>query len=175
VIVGITGTCPYGIGACWGGAYEALQRLQLVHLVNPVPDTENSTATVFLDDERLPPVPQWRQEFQRVVNGTYEMRGVEVTLEGAIVARDRNLFLSGYGGGPPVQLVPLSSDEKVQWNHVMQQRKPLEENEVVAFQRLETLWKGLGDTRQVSVSGPLKLVGQQYQLSVRLFQWIEIR
>ena len=24
VVVGISGTCPYGIGACWGGAHEAL-------------------------------------------------------------------------------------------------------------------------------------------------------
>ncbi len=28
ITVGITGTCPYGIGACWGGAYEALGALE---------------------------------------------------------------------------------------------------------------------------------------------------
>jgi glycosidase len=33
VVVGLTSKCPYGIGACWGGAYEALQQLDGVKWV----------------------------------------------------------------------------------------------------------------------------------------------
>ena len=38
VVVGIQGTCPYGIAACWGGANEALRNLDGVQYVDPIPD-----------------------------------------------------------------------------------------------------------------------------------------
>jgi hypothetical protein len=78
VVVGVTGTCPYGIGACWGGAYEALSQLEGVDMVNPIPDAVESTAEVFLKDEGLPPLDRWGRQFSDIVNGTYELRGVEV-------------------------------------------------------------------------------------------------
>ena len=37
VVAGITGTCPYGIAACWGGANEALRSLEGVQTVDPIP------------------------------------------------------------------------------------------------------------------------------------------
>lgn len=40
VVVGLAGTCPYGIAACWGGANEALGRLEGVQSVDPIPDTD---------------------------------------------------------------------------------------------------------------------------------------
>jgi galactose oxidase len=169
VIVGITGTCPYGIGACWGGAYEALRRLQGVDLVRPVPDTDNSTAQVFLKDERLPALHQWDEEFRRIVNGTYEMRGVEVTLQGEIEQRDKKLFLAGRGQRPPVQLTPLPATEKIQWNHTMRHRRPLEGDEALAYEKLAAASTGLPDGQQVTVTGPLKQTGAEYQLRVRLF------
>ena len=46
VVVGIQGSCPYGIAACWGGANEALRNLEGVQYVDPVPDGDRSTATV---------------------------------------------------------------------------------------------------------------------------------
>jgi galactose oxidase len=45
VVVGIQGTCPYGIAACWGGANEALRNLDGVKYVDPIPDGDRSTAT----------------------------------------------------------------------------------------------------------------------------------
>ena len=71
VVVGLTGTCPYGISACWGGAYEALQQLDGVELVDPIPDGERSTATVFLVDDRLPAVDRWQPEFHAIVHDSY--------------------------------------------------------------------------------------------------------
>ena len=37
VVAGITGICPYGIAACWGGANEALRNLEGVQYVEPHP------------------------------------------------------------------------------------------------------------------------------------------
>ena len=98
VVVGITGLCPYGIGACWGGANEALRRLERVAQVLPVPDAEASTATLFLADDGVPPLRRWREQFAAVVNGSYRLRGVEVTLTGAIIVREPR-DLPGAGDG----------------------------------------------------------------------------
>src|SRR5439155_23152 len=54
VVVGITPSCPYGIGACWGGAYEALNHLHGVEAVRPIPNTEDSTAYLYLKHAGLP-------------------------------------------------------------------------------------------------------------------------
>jgi hypothetical protein len=169
VVVGITGTCPYGIGACWGGAYEALGRLEGVDLVSPVPNTADSTAEVFLKDERLPILDQWYEQFRRIVNGTYEMRGVEVTLQGGIEEREGKLFLAGSGQRPAVQLTPLSATDKIQWNHTIRDRKPLEGGEALAYEKLAAASTGLPDGQQVTVTGPLKQTEAGCQLHVRLF------
>ena len=39
--VGLTSRCPYGLGACWGGAYEALQKLDGVQAVRPIANAED--------------------------------------------------------------------------------------------------------------------------------------
>jgi hypothetical protein len=174
VVVGITGTCPYGIGACWGGAYEALRRLQDVDLVSPIPNTDDSTAEVFLRDERLPALDRWHEQFRKIVNGTYEMRGVEVTLQGVIEEREGKLFLAGNRERPSVQLAPLLATDKIQWNHTIRDRKPLEGDEALAYEELAATSRGLPDGQQVTVTGPLKQTGAEHQLHVRLFRNAEI-
>jgi hypothetical protein len=170
VVLGITGTCPYGIGSCWGGAYEALRRLEGVDLVSPVPNTDDSTAEVFLKDERLPALDQWDEQFRRIVNGTYEMRGVEVTLRGVIEHRDGKLFLARSGQRPSVQLAPLPAKDKIQWNHSMRERKPLEGDEALAYEKLAALSAGSTAGQQVTITGPLKQIGADYELNVRLLR-----
>ncbi len=164
VVVGITGTCPYGIGSCWGGAYEALRNLQGVEMVNPVPDTNDSTAKVFLQDERLPQLNAWDSQFRSMVNGTYVLRGVEVTLRGRIEAREETLYLVNTER-PDVQLRPLRAEDRIQWDHTARSLKPLEEEEAGAYDRL----RQSGD-EQVTVTGPLMQTEASYQLSVRLFE-----
>ena len=170
VVLGITGTCPYGIGSCWGGAYEALRRLEGVDLVSPVPNTDDSTAEVFLKDERLPALDQWDEQFRRIVNGTYEIRGVEVTLRGVIEHRDGKLFLARTERRPSVQLAPLPARDKIQWNHSMRERKPLEGDEALAYKKLAAMSTALPYGQQVTITGPLKQIGADYELNVRLFR-----
>lgn len=57
VELGITPTCPYGLSACWGGAFEALSNLEGVELVDPIPHASGSTASVFLKGELIPSWP----------------------------------------------------------------------------------------------------------------------
>ena len=168
VVLGITGTCPYGIGACWGGAYEALRRLEGVDMVSPVPNVDNSTAEVFLVDDRLPKLDLWEDQFKAIVNGTYELRGVEVTLRGMIEKRDGDLFLAAAGRRPGVALAPLTLDVKIQWNHTHQSRKPLEPGEAAAYKELAAMFDQLPSNQQVTITGPLEEANEGYRLHVRL-------
>ncbi|MCC2640942.1 MAG: putative galactose oxidase [Nitrospira sp.] len=169
VKVGITGTCPYGIGACWGGAYEALGRLDGVVLVSPVPNTDDSTAEVFLEDDRLPALDRWEEQFRNLVNGTYDMRGVEVTLRGTITQEGGSFLLVSRGQRPPVPLRPLQAYEKIQWNHRERERKPLEPSEAGAYHTLVTSMAGLASGHELTVTGALKRTGIDYELHVRSF------
>ena len=110
VVVGIRGTCPYGIAACWGGANEALRSLEGVEYVDPIPDGDRSTATVYLEDDRLPALDHWDDQFRRMVRQTYVLRGVEVTLHGTIEARDGVLLLAGEGKDLRLSWFPLTQE-----------------------------------------------------------------
>lgn len=107
---------------------------------------------------------------QSIVNGTYEMRGLEVTLQGGIEARDGGLLLAGHGQRPPVRLAPLPAGEKIKWDHTKRQRKPLEPDEALAYDRLVAASAGVPSGQPVSVTGPLKETDGGYELHVRLFQ-----
>jgi galactose oxidase len=170
VVVGITGTCPYGIGACWGGAHEALGRLDGVDLVNPTPNAEDSTAEVFLQGERLPALDRWSEQFRRIVNGRYLLRGVEVTLRGVVQEQDGNLFLAGPAGRPSVQLAALGAADKIQWDHAARARRPMDEGEDLAYERLAAASRGSQAGRSLTVTGPLTQTGGEYRLHVRLFR-----
>ena len=133
VVVGIRGTCPYGIAACWGGANEALRSLEGVEYVDPIPDGDSSTATVYLEDDRLPALDHWDEQFRQMVHDTYLLRGVEVTLTGTIEARDGVLVLAGEGGRAPVTLTPLRPGQKVQWDRAAASPEPLRDGEAEAY------------------------------------------
>jgi galactose oxidase len=167
VVVGITGTCPYGIGACWGGAHEALGRLTGVDLVYPVPNVNDSTAEVSLRDDRVPDLDAWRREFVGIVNGTYELRGIEVTVGGDVTLRNGQLLLEG-GTRPPIRLLPLTQAEKIQWDHTNRSPQPLEDDEASAFDRLAAATADPAEER-ISVTGPLRQTAAGYDLHVRLF------
>ncbi len=171
VVVGITGTCPYGIAACWGGANEALRSLEGVEYVDPIPDGDRSTATVYLQDDRLPALDHWDEQFRRMVHATYLLRGAEVSLKGTAATRDGTLVLAGQGRRPPVELIPLSPGEKIQWDRATGSREPVEPSEAAAY---DTLIRSSGATdaaRRLTVTGPLSQTAAGYLLQVRLVEF----
>lgn len=169
VLVGVTPSCPYGIGACWGGAFEALQRLSNVDVVRPVPDTADSIAFVYLQREILPDLDVWRDEFAKVINGTYLIRGLEMTLTGSVVGHLTTLTLSGTDGRPNILLAPLQAADKVQWDIKTRESWPLSADEANAYSQLSDALAGRTSGVQVQVTGPLKKNGTGFFLEVRTF------
>jgi galactose oxidase len=110
-------TLPYGLGACWGGAYEALKKLEGVAAVRPIANAEHSTAEVYLYDQGLPDLDSWPEQIARWANGSYDFRGVEVTVTGTVREQDGIVQLTGPSFDAPVSLMPLRQDMKLQWDH----------------------------------------------------------
>jgi galactose oxidase len=85
VTIGVVPVCPYGLGPCWGGAVEGLNAVDHVEAVRPVPDQDNSLSFVYLtDDNTLPDIDVWRNQFAKTANGSYGIRGIELTLTGFV-------------------------------------------------------------------------------------------
>jgi hypothetical protein len=171
VIVGLLGTCPYGIGACWGGAHEALAALEGVQAVDPVPDPDNSTAEVYLEDNRLPPLRRWQEQFRQVANGSYTLRGVEVTVQGTLAAEGSNLFLDAEGRRPRILLAPLDASDNIQWNNATASPKVPDPAEANAYNSLEGERSNLAVGQPVTITGPLKETDPGYLLEVRAFSF----
>ena len=167
VVIGLTGTCPYGIGSCWGGAYDALGRLDGVGFVNPVADTADSTAQVFLTGDGLPDLNTWTDQFYGTVNASYQLHGFEVTVRGAVSERGGRLLLAKTADRPEVQLGPLSID-KVQWDNERRAPSLPEESEARAYDELAAA--ALAGGAQITVTGPLTQTDSSYRLHVRAFE-----
>jgi len=161
VVVGVTGTCPYGIGACWGGADEALRHLEGVRGVDPYPDPATSTAVVHLEDGRLPRLDRWEKQFAASANGSYLLRGVEVQLSGVVRTDNGSLVIDSGRPRPPVRLAPLGSADKVQWNLEAGIPAAATDAESAAYEQL-------ADGKIATVTGPLTATLSGYELKVRM-------
>jgi hypothetical protein len=170
VVVGIRGTCPYGISACWGGANEALRNLEGVRYVDPIPDGYRSTATLYLEDNRLPALDHWDDQFRQMVHESYVLRGVEVSLRGTVGAQDAALVLAGEGQRPPVELAPLGPGDKIQWDRTAASPEAVEPGEATAYNRASRSL-GVAGARRLTVTGPLHQTRAGYRLQVRLVEF----
>ncbi len=164
VEVGVTAACPYGISACWGGAYQALTGLQGVEVVRPIPNADDSTAYVYLDHDGLPAINEWSAQFARTANGTHLLRGLEMTLDGVVQAQGSGLILLGNESRPSIALAPLEAENKIQWNHQTGSLKPMAPEEKSAFAELEAQVRLAGATLNVSVTGPILMGGKLLQV-----------
>jgi hypothetical protein len=162
VVVGITPSCPYGIGACWGGAFAALRQLSDVDIVRPLPDTADSIAFVYLRQDTLPDLDAWRDQFAKVANGTYVMRGLEMTISGTVTEHLARLALGGTPTRPELVLAPLQAADKVQWDFATRTSKPMSDDEVSAFARLSAALAANPAGATVQVTGPLKKSGADF-------------
>jgi galactose oxidase len=169
VTIGITPTCPYGLAVCWGGAHDALNHLSDVKDVRPIADGTNSTAFVYMKNDRLPDLDVWADEFTSVVNGSYLLRGIEMTLEGPIEESNGLLTLTGAGDRPTVLLAPLDAFDKVQWNLATHSIWPVLPDEQTAYERLTQRMQSLPSPKAVKVTGPLKKNENGYFMEVREF------
>ena len=169
VTVGITPTCLYGLAGCWGGAKGALRRLTGVGTVLEEANAYSSTATVFLADDRLPDLDVWRREFAQIANASYTLRGIEMTLSGAVEQTNGVLRLVCNTSRPSVTLVPLKASNKVQWNFATKTNWPLEPDEQIAYAKLKQRLSELAPPDPVTVTGTLLKNENGFYLEVRTF------
>ena len=171
VTVGLTAKCPYGLGACWGGAYEALKKLEGVAAVRPIANAENSTAEVYLDDQGLPDLDSWPEQIAHWANGSYDFRGVEVTIAGTMREQDGILQLTEPSLGAPVGLMPLRQDVKLQWDRQTRSVRDITSDERDAYQNLKRRYQDLsGGHEPTRVTGPLTKTDAGWVLFVRKFE-----
>jgi galactose oxidase len=169
VTVGITPICPYGLAGCWGGAKGALRRLSGVETVLEEANAYMSTASVFLTGDILPDLDIWRREFEHIVNASYSLRGVEMTLSGGIEEADGRLSLLGNDSRPSVLLAPLEPSNKVQWDVATKSNWPLEPDEETAWSRLKQRLNDPVPLGPVTVTGTLLKNEKGFLLQVRTF------
>ena len=178
IILGVTTSCPYGLGACWSGAFHALGHLANVALVRPVPDTINSTAFLYpINESDLPDIDTWRKQFAKKVNGSYLLRGIEVTLSGPVSVESQHsgvsrLTMPATATRPDaVALAPLESKDKVQWDSQKGSNRAVTEDEASAF---EELGAAARENVNMTVTGPLlkqnSPEGEKWVLQVRDFE-----
>ena len=170
VVVGVTPICPYGLAACWGGAYEGLKNMTGVRLVRPMPNSQDSTAFVYLDNDGLPDIVAWPADFAQIANAVHRLRGVEVNIEGLVKDLGGDtLVLQGDGARPSVLLQPIQPSDKVQWDAAKASPQPLSPDEEKAYANLaEQVTNSKGSLR-ARVIGPLQKSGLGYILRVRQF------
>jgi galactose oxidase len=144
VAVGLTSRCPYGLGACSGGAYEALQTLDGVQAVLSKANVEDSTAEVFLYGDTLPDIGRWAEQIASVANGSYDFRGVEVSVRGSVRAQNGGLNLVNSAIHEPITLAPLGTVEKIQFDRSTRIAKPAGAEEHSAYERLVARYRDAG-------------------------------
>jgi hypothetical protein len=133
-----------------------------VAAVDPVPDAQTSTATVFLDGERLPDLAGWSERLRALAHDSYKITGVELRLSGELRERDDGaLVLEGTDRRPDLALKPLRGP-KVQQDVAPRRPAAASAQEREAFQRLRAAAGG-----RVSVTGPLHQTSDG--------QWLEVR
>ncbi len=167
VLIGLTPTCPYGLSSCWGGAYEALQKLDGVRYVKPIANRNEATAEAFIDADLRPDLNKWKQQFKSSAKGSYDFRGIELTLHGSVKLRNDKLMLHPRKGNAIV-LRPLQETCKVQWDARHDCRKYFESGEENAY---DHLLKAASERKEmaVTVSGPYIETDGEPSVQVRLF------
>ena len=177
VVVGLTPVCPYGLGGCWGGAHDALQRLSDIEVVRPVPDQVNSLAFVYPQQDILPDLDVWRAEFEKATNKGYDMRGIEITISGVgtkkQIGDDEQLTLAGTSSRPELVLAPFQASSQLRWDMKTQAPKPIIDAESGAYKRLWVTLANYPKEVVVQVTGTLQKQGaDEFSLDVRDFEII---
>ena len=178
VVVGLTASCPYGLGPCWGGAFEALKHISDIEVVRPLPNHHDSLAFVYTKQDILPDIDLWRSEFQKINASTHIMRGIEMTLLGAVSEKElgtgKQLTLVGTSTRPELVLEPFQATSKIEWDLVTTAPKPSSDAEAGAYARLSSVVAKHPGVR-MQVTGRLQKHGaDKYSLEVREFEVVDV-
>ncbi|KAK4547542.1 hypothetical protein LTR36_000499 [Oleoguttula mirabilis] len=177
VMVGLTPSCPYGLGPCWAGAFEGLHSIKDIAVVRPLPDQDNSVAFVYLKEDKVPDIDEWREQFAQSANGSYGMRGIQLTLSGVVVQKQfgdgDKLLLVGTATRPEVVLAPFKPESILEHDHKAGVLKPVSDQELSAYPSLHSVIASTKAEVAVNVTGRLNKHGaNDFSLDVREFEVI---
>ena len=175
VVVGITPLCPYGLAACWAGAYDALQQVGDIEVVRPVAHQVDSVAFVYLRRDILPDLDEWRREFAKVARGSYTMRGLEMTVSGVLTktqsGANEKITLSGTSTRPQLVLASFQPTSQLKWDMTAKAPRPITDAEAEAYHRLSATLTGQSTGVRMQVTGTLQKHGAgDFSLDVREFE-----
>jgi hypothetical protein len=165
--LGLTPICPYGLSACWGGAYDALSSLTDVERVDPIPHASGSTASVYLADNSLPDLDLWSRQFKSIVNEIYGLRGFEADVSGQVEQVHNGIALIISGVTSKVALLRLNANGKIQWDSATRERRLVTDEEGAAYDKLQKAVAKV-QNKKVRVVGPLSQNEAGYQIQVRI-------
>jgi hypothetical protein len=150
--------------------YQSLKRLPAVTSVTPEANAAESTAELYLNENGIPDLATWKIRFKQSANGSYDFRGVEITLEGTVRTRVERLFIKG-AAYSPVEIRQIGAIDKIQWD--WDRKAPLipTAEEQGAFASLSAQF---GSSARKSVrarlTGPFQVIGGEPVLFVRAFE-----
>jgi hypothetical protein len=171
VTIGLTSSCPYGLGACWGGAYEALHNLEGVDSVYKIPDAQHSTAQVFLKEDGLPDIAQWQNQLAESANGSYHLRGVELSLTGTLESADGHLQLQPATIPTKIILKSIKDGVKVQWDPAAERPRDPTPEEHDCYSSLQANYESFAKNKtQLRLTGPLVRGDGGWTLFVRRYR-----
>lgn len=125
-----------------------------------------------MKDGALPDLKVWKRNLSDIVGEAFLIRGVEVTVDGALVEERGHLALRVSGSRAVLRLVPLV--RKVQWDPERHCERPATAAERTADERLEErARKAPGQSPRIRIIGPLEEgpQGGPPSLAVRDFTW----
>jgi galactose oxidase len=170
VVVGLTPTCPYGLGPCWGGAFEALNNIKDIDVVLPRPNQAISAAFVYLHNDILPDINVWRTELREIDSGTYTLRGIEMTLTGVVTKSNGHLALAGTSTRSDVVLNQFQASSKLEWDNVAKVTQPVTQDEAMAYTKLYQRVASHPEGLKLQVTGRLQMdENKKYSLDVKSF------
>jgi hypothetical protein len=175
IVIGITSTCPYGLGPCWGGAYDALRRINDIAVVRPIPDHTHSLAFVYPHQDILPDIDKWRSEFEKTANQSYHIRGIEMTLTGVVTRKHagakEQLVLARAPSGSEVALAPFQESSNIRWDLAAKAISPISNSEAGEYERLFALTADHPAGLTVKATGSLQKHGNdEFSLDLREFE-----
>jgi hypothetical protein len=103
------------------------------------------------------------------VNGSYRIRGFELTVDGSVAAGEDGLHLTPFGDRPAVRVVALDPGGKVQWDRAAAAPQAPRPDEEAAFSALTEAVVTAGTELRARVTGPVTRGQEGYRLHVRRF------
>jgi hypothetical protein len=144
-----------------------LRSLTGVAAVKAIANAQYSTAEVFLDGSGLPDVNDWVRTFSAMAKGSYDFRGVEVTVTGTVRSIGQQITLFGPASSWSIVLAPLVLTEKVQWDWSRKAPAEATAEELGAYRELVDRVKAAGGQIDVQITGPLRMADSVWRLQVR--------